>query len=174
MCGIFGYVGPDNAVELCLEGLKKLEYRGYDSAGIAGIYNNQIGHCKVVGNIDALARELNGSELTLDTAIAQTRWATHGKPSVENAHPHFDNEESLAVVHNGIIENYEALRHMLKEKGFTFSSETDSEVIAHLIAYFYEGDILTGRPTIPPHASGRFCARHHSQSLSWTDHCRCL
>lgn len=156
MCGIFGYVGPGNAVDLCLQGLKKLEYRGYDSAGIAGIHGDCIGYCKVVGNIDALAQELNGSELNLDTAIAQTRWATHGKPSIENAHPHFDNEETLAVVHNGIIENHEALRHMLKEKGFIFQSETDSEVIAHLIAYFYEGDILRAVQQALPLLQGAF------------------
>lgn len=142
MCGIFGYVGNKNAVKTTLAGLKKLEYRGYDSAGIAGIKNGKIQHCKEVGKIAALEKEVEKQNLSLDLAIAQTRWATHGQPSKINAHPHFDNHHTLALVHNGIIENHEALRKSLIEKGVSFVSQTDTEVIAHLIASLYEGDIL--------------------------------
>lgn len=142
MCGIFGYVGPKNAVDTVLSGLKKLEYRGYDSAGIAGVHNSQIAFCKEVGKVAELEKEVQNKDLTLDLAIAQTRWATHGKVSRTNAHPHLDNKENLAVVHNGIIENYEALRQELKQAGYNFISETDTEVIAHLISFYYQSDLL--------------------------------
>ena len=112
--------------------MKKLEYRGYDSAGIGGVIDHQILFCKEVGKIDTLQAKVDSDKLELDVAIAQTRWATHGKPSRINAHPHFDNKGSLAIVHNGIIENHEALRDMLQGKGTTFISDTDTEVIAHL------------------------------------------
>src|SRR5438128_1011138 len=104
MCGIFGYIGKKNAVKMALDGLRRLEYRGYDSAGIAGIKNGKILHCKEVGKISALEQEVERCQLEIDSAIAQTRWATHGKVSKENAHPHFDQRQSLALVHNGIIE----------------------------------------------------------------------
>lgn len=142
MCGIFGYVGKKNSAKLALEGLKKLEYRGYDSAGIAGINKGKIEYCKEVGKVSALEKEVKDAKLHLDAAIAHTRWATHGKPSKINAHPHLDANRSLAVVHNGIIENYDTLKKMLKEKGAVFVSETDTEVVAHLISFFYEGDLL--------------------------------
>lgn len=142
MCGIFGYIGKQNPIKTTLNGLKKLEYRGYDSAGIAGVKSGKIYYCKEAGKISVLEEALDKLHLEVDVAIAQTRWATHGKPSQINAHPHFDASQSLAVVHNGIIENYEALRTELKEKGVTFLSETDTEVIAHMIADFYEGDLL--------------------------------
>lgn len=142
MCGIFGYIGPRNPANVCLTGLKHLEYRGYDSAGLAGILEGKIIACKSVGKIFSLESALQQKPLRLDLAIAHTRWATHGKPSQENAHPHFDEKESIAVVHNGIIENHNTLREMLKSAGKTFYSDTDSEVIAQLIAHFYEGEIL--------------------------------
>lgn len=142
MCGIFAYLGKQNPVKMALSGLKKLEYRGYDSAGIAGIKQGKIYHCKEVGKVSALEKEVAEANLDLEIAIAQTRWATHGKPSKVNAHPHFDTNHSLALVHNGIIENHDALRKMLQEKGAYFVSETDTEVIAHLIADLYEGDII--------------------------------
>lgn len=142
MCGIFGYIGPRDSVKTTLAGLKKLEYRGYDSAGIAGVKNGQILHCKEVGKVSILESKVEQSHLSLDIAIAQTRWATHGKPSRVNAHPHFDRKQSLALVHNGIIENHAALRKMLIEKGIEFLSQTDTEVVAHLVGLFYEGDIL--------------------------------
>ncbi|MES2344873.1 MAG: hypothetical protein V4494_02915 [Chlamydiota bacterium] len=142
MCGIFCYIGPRNSAKVCIDGLKRLEYRGYDSAGIAGIYMGKILSHREIGNVQALKNAFDEQPLPLDVAIAHTRWATHGKPSKENAHPHLDESESIAVVHNGIIENHAALRTMLKEKGFSFKSDTDTEVIAQLIAHFYEGDIL--------------------------------
>ncbi len=143
MCGIFGYIGPEDSAQICIEGLKKLEYRGYDSAGLAGIFGGELLFCKQVGKIRALEETWGASPQKLDLAIAHTRWATHGKPTKENAHPHFDQKLSLAVVHNGILENHHALREMLRGRGASFQSETDTEVIAQLISHFYEGDLLT-------------------------------
>lgn len=142
MCGIFGYVGPRNAVNVVIEGLKRLEYRGYDSAGLAGVQNNQIVFCKEVGKVSALEVEAQKQHWQVPAAIAQTRWATHGKVTKFNAHPHFDMQHSLALVHNGIIENHAHLRKQLKEQGMAFVSDTDTEVIAHLIASYYQGDLL--------------------------------
>ena len=106
MCGIFGYIGPKDSTNICLEGLKFLEYRGYDSAGIAGITNGALLSRKEQGRIAVLEKTLTEQPMRLDLAIAHTRWATHGKPSKDNAHPHFDAKNNLAVVHNGIIENH--------------------------------------------------------------------
>lgn len=142
MCGIFGYIGKKNTVKLVLDGLKRLEYRGYDSAGIAGIENGLIRYAKEVGKIAALEKEVEKEQWNLELAIAQTRWATHGKPSRKNAHPHFTSDYSLALVHNGIIENHDVLRSSLKKQGIDFVSDTDTEVVAHLIGTFYEGDIV--------------------------------
>ena len=156
MCGIFGYIGPKDAVEVTLNGLKSLAYRGYDSAGIAGIKDGKIAFCKEVGKVSALENEIEKVHLSLDLAIGQTRWATHGKPTRINAHPHFDNAHSLALVHNGIIENHEALRQALIAKGAHFVSQTDTEVIAHLIASLYEGDILKAVQQAIPQLKGAF------------------
>ncbi|HEY5259130.1 MAG TPA: glutamine--fructose-6-phosphate aminotransferase, partial [Rhabdochlamydiaceae bacterium] len=142
MCGIFGYVGPRNSAQICLDGLRHLEYRGYDSAGIAGIQDGKLLSCKEVGKLHTLETSLKNEALSLELAIAHTRWATHGKPTKENAHPHFDEHNRIAVVHNGIIENHNELRDALLAKGVTFKSDTDSEVIAQLIAQHYEGDFL--------------------------------
>lgn len=142
MCGIFGYVGPKNAAKTSLSGLRKLEYRGYDSAGLAGIKDNQIIYFKEVGKITVVENKINEADVQMNIAISQTRWATHGKPTQVNAHPHLDQNRSLALVHNGIIENHGPLRQMLQKKGYTFISDTDTEVIAHLISSFYEGDLL--------------------------------
>jgi glucosamine--fructose-6-phosphate aminotransferase (isomerizing) len=150
MCGIFGYIGPENAVKKTLDGLKKLEYRGYDSSGIAGIKDGKIQYCKEVGKIAVLESKIKEQNFDFHTAIAQTRWATHGKPSRINAHPHLDEKQSLAVVHNGIIENHANLRSMLEDKGVTFVSDTDTEVVAHLISHFFQNDILKAvEQTIP-------------------------
>ncbi|TXI42737.1 MAG: glutamine--fructose-6-phosphate transaminase (isomerizing), partial [Nitrosomonas sp.] len=152
MCGIFGYVGNQDAVAVTLTGLKKLEYRGYDSAGIAGFnpITGELECSKVVGKISRLEEEVKRSNLCLKTTIAQTRWATHGKPNEINAHPHFDTKGSLALVHNGIIENHDSLRKMLQAKGCIFKSETDTEVVAQLIGNLYEGDLLTAiQRTLP-------------------------
>lgn len=141
MCGIFGYIGPDNSAAICLEGLKKLEYRGYDSAGLVGVAEGELHFWKEVGKIRVLEQAWTEKPVSLSLAIAHTRWATHGKPTRENAHPHFDEHLRIAVVHNGIVENHNALREMLKSYGIKFNSETDTEVIAQLIAHYYQGDL---------------------------------
>ncbi len=143
MCGIFGYIGPKDPTRVCINGLKHLEYRGYDSAGIAGIQEGKMFSCKEVGKLFALETALQKVSVSLDVAIAHTRWATHGKPTVENAHPHFDQLQTIAVVHNGIIENYSDLRQMLLKNGKEFYSDTDSEVIAQLISHYYDGNLLS-------------------------------
>ncbi len=150
MCGIFGYVGKKQSVQMVLNGLKRLEYRGYDSAGIAGLKDGKIYYWKEVGKIATLEQAIDRSLLDLDAVIGQTRWATHGRPSRINAHPHFNADHSIALVHNGIIENYESLREMMKHKGIKFASDTDTEVIAQLIGDFYEGDFLKAvQQTVP-------------------------
>ncbi|MBX3719648.1 MAG: glutamine--fructose-6-phosphate transaminase (isomerizing) [Parachlamydiales bacterium] len=142
MCGIFGYIGPRDPAHICITGLKHLEYRGYDSAGIAGIKQGEMFSCKEVGKLFALETALQKTSVNLDLAIAHTRWATHGKPTVENAHPHFDQQQAIAVVHNGIIENHFSLREMLRTQGKEFYSDTDTEVIAQLVSHYYTGDLL--------------------------------
>ena len=142
MCGIFGYVGKKSSVDITIDGLKRLEYRGYDSAGIAGVKNGALHTVKSEGKIAQLLETAQDSNLNLDVAIGHTRWATHGKPCTLNAHPHYDFDQSLAIVHNGIIENFGALKQDLLSKGYKFRSETDSEVIAYLISDLYSGDLL--------------------------------
>lgn len=156
MCGIFGYIGNKDPIKTTINGLKKLEYRGYDSAGIAGVKKGKILYCKEAGKVAVLEKEVEASHLSLEVAIAQTRWATHGKPSKVNAHPHFDNKHTLAVVHNGIIENHESLRKSLSAQGAVFVSQTDTEVIAHLISSFYEGDFLKAVQKAIPLLKGSF------------------
>lgn len=141
MCGIVGYVGKQNAVPLLLNGLKRLEYRGYDSAGIATLSGGKINVIKTEGRIDKLA--LEASELSGTLGIGHTRWATHGAPKQKNAHPHVSKSGTFAIVHNGIIENYKELKEFLIYRNFTFSSDTDSEVIAQLMEYYYTGDVIS-------------------------------
>ena len=144
MCGIVGYIGNNIAVPILIDGLKKLEYRGYDSAGIATIENKKILINKDKGrvaNLEDLLKNLN-SKSTI--GIAHTRWATHGKPSKVNSHPHFDNSKKFSVVHNGIIENYSDIKKFLMDNGYKFLSDTDTEVIPNLINYYYKvNDLLT-------------------------------
>lgn len=142
MCGIFGYIGKKNAVKMAIEGIKRLEYRGYDSAGIAGIKDGQLLYCKEVGKVSKLENLVKEKNLELDIAIAHTRWATHGEPTITNAHPHFDTDHSISVIHNGIIENYAEIKKSLQKEGVKFVSETDTEVIAHLLAKNYKGNLL--------------------------------
>ncbi len=143
MCGILGYVGTGNSIPVILDGLNKLEYRGYDSSGIAYISDGKLNVNKFKGRLKVLEDFLDGKNIESTTGIGHTRWATHGAPSDENAHPHTNSNENIAVVHNGIIENYEAIKDWLNSKSTTkYRSETDTEVIAHLIDYFYEGDLL--------------------------------
>ena len=142
MCGIVGYTGSQKAAPILLEGLKKLEYRGYDSAGIAVLNNKVIEVNKVTGRIANLCeRTADGKNCPGTVGIGHTRWATHGAPTDTNAHPHMSNDGKFAVVHNGIIENYIALREELIQKGYRFESQTDTEVVVHLIEMYYNGDL---------------------------------
>lgn len=143
MCGIVGYIGKEQAAPILLDGLAKLEYRGYDSAGLAVYDGTDIEVVKAKGRLQAL-RDLtgDGKSLTGTLGIGHTRWATHGEPSVSNAHPHFNKDKTIAVVHNGIIENYQPLKEKMIAKGYTFVSDTDTEVVAHLLDYYYDGNPL--------------------------------
>ncbi len=142
MCGIVGYLGEGRAIEVLIEGLKRLEYRGYDSAGVALVFRGRLEVVKSVGKIRALEEALGSLEGLDDVSlgIGHTRWATHGKPSEANAHPHVAGP--IALVHNGIIENYLELKKELEEEGCTFQSDTDSEVVARLISKYYQGDLF--------------------------------
>lgn len=143
MCGIVGYIGNRQAAPILLDGLSKLEYRGYDSAGIAVYNGEKIDMVKAQGRLKVLGELSHGGEILPGTVgIGHTRWATHGSPSDKNAHPHFNKDSSIVVVHNGIIENYLKLKKKLERKGYEFVSETDTEVIAHLLDYYYTGNPL--------------------------------
>ncbi len=142
MCGIIGYVGPREAVGVLLEGLRRLEYRGYDSAGVALYDGSGIRTLKTEGNLDHLEKALARFSARGNIGIGHTRWATHGRPSERNAHPHLDCKEEIAVVHNGIIENFRELKGGLLARGHIFRSETDSEVLAHLIEENLHGDLF--------------------------------
>ncbi len=137
MCGIIGYVGPKNIVPVLINGLKRLEYRGYDSAGIATITDKQIRIVKEAGKISKLEALLGNNEIDGRVGIGHTRWATHGEPTRQNAHPHYGCTDELALIHNGIIENYSDLKKELTRKGHTFHTDTDTEVLVHLIEEFY-------------------------------------
>ncbi|RLD99537.1 MAG: glutamine--fructose-6-phosphate aminotransferase, partial [Aquificota bacterium] len=142
MCGIVGYLGKEKALGVLLEGLKRLEYRGYDSAGVALVSRDRLHVVKSVGKIRDLERALKDAEPeeTIHLGVGHTRWATHGRPSEANAHPHVAGP--IALVHNGIIENYLELKGELEGEGYTFQSDTDSEVVAKLILYYYGGDLF--------------------------------
>src|SRR5215211_7351560 len=144
MCGIIGYVGPRECRDLLLEGLGRLEYRGYDSAGLSLVTNGAVGSVHAVGNLerlrDAVGRD-NG-HVRGSTGIGHTRWATHGRVTEENAHPHWDTSGRVHIVLNGIVENWTELRDRLRDEGAEFTSETDAEVVAHLIAHHLNGDLV--------------------------------
>lgn len=142
MCGIVGYIGEKKAAPILINGLKKLEYRGYDSAGMALFEQNNIKVLKYKGRLNVLEENVRKEVLNSRVGIGHTRWATHGEPNDINSHPHVSNSGRIAVVHNGIIENYMDLKEFLKGQGFHFVSDTDTEVIAHLIEYHYKGDLL--------------------------------
>src|SRR3954447_10365964 len=138
MCGIVGYVGPQNSLDVVLEGLRRLEYRGYDSAGVAVLADGQLSTAKKAGKLANLEKELVEEALPASTiGIGHTRWATHGGPTDRNAHPHVSADGSVAVIHNGIIENFAVLRNECEAAGVEFTSETDTEVVAHLLAAVY-------------------------------------
>ena len=143
MCGIVGYVGEMQAAPIILDGLSKLEYRGYDSAGMAIYDGKRIATTKAVGRLKALENMTKGGgTMPGNLGIGHTRWATHGAPSNENSHPHTNAAKTIAVVHNGIIENYIPLRNKMMERGYVFTSETDTEVVAHMLDYYYRGNPL--------------------------------
>ncbi len=172
MCGIVGYVGTKQAAPILLEGLSKLEYRGYDSSGIAVIDDNKINMTKAKGRLSILAEKTdNGKNLHGTIGIGHTRWATHGEPSDVNSHPHLSMSGRFAVVHNGIIENYISLKKKLIDKGFEFVSDTDTEVIAHLFEYYYKGDILDAMVKVIEHIEGSYalgvlCSEYPDQFIA--------
>jgi glutamine---fructose-6-phosphate transaminase (isomerizing) len=141
MCGIVGYIGKKNIDDILLEGLRRLEYRGYDSAGIAVVDSGKLKITKAVGRIVELEKKLSPND-TATVGISHTRWATHGEPTENNAHPHLSQDGKLALVHNGIIENYQEIKENLLSEGHKFTSDTDTEVLAHLIGKLYKGDLL--------------------------------
>ena len=144
MCGIVGYVGTRDSVTILLKGLKRLEYRGYDSAGIALINDESVSSIKKAGKVSELQSLVDDTSLNGTIGIAHTRWATHGEPNDINAHPHLDHTGKIALIHNGIIENYETLKDVLQKQGISFTSDTDSEVLSQLIsALYYNGDKIT-------------------------------
>lgn len=139
MCGIVGYIGKKEAYPILIRGLKRLEYRGYDSAGVAWVNpEGELSVYKAKGKVTNLEKRADNTDHRGGTGIAHTRWATHGEPCEENAHPHVSESGRLALVHNGIIENYAVLKQQLQQKGYTFRSETDTEVIVQLIDYFQQ------------------------------------
>ncbi|MGQ9475598.1 MAG: glutamine--fructose-6-phosphate transaminase (isomerizing) [Actinomycetota bacterium] len=158
MCGIVGYAGPRPVAATLFHGLRRLEYRGYDSAGMAIQENSRIRVIKRRGNLDQLELHLKGMPGEGGTGIAHTRWATHGVPSTENAHPHLDCREEIAVVHNGIIENFQELVGELTARGHRFLSQTDSEVLAHLVEEHYRGDLLEAVRAALPRVAGTYAA----------------
>lgn len=142
MCGIIGYIGNEQALPILIEGLKKLEYRGYDSAGVAVHNGLHININKAKGRLAVLEERVEGNHLIGTLGIGHTRWATHGEPSDINSHPHTNQSEDIAVVHNGIIENYMKIKSWLQREGYVFVSDTDTEVVAHLINYYYKGNLV--------------------------------
>ena len=166
MCGIVGYLGGNDSGRILLEGLRRLEYRGYDSAGICVVSpQGDMTRVRAVGNLDVLEGVLKTHRLSGSTGIGHTRWATHGAPTEENAHPHYDCSANLAIVHNGIIENFAALRASLIEKGHVFRSQTDTETLAHLVEEYYRGDLEEALRMCLSKVEGAFAvvAVHRSQ-----------
>ena len=139
MCGIVGYVGKNQAQNYVIKSLEKLDYRGYDSAGVCFLENESLVRCRVVGSVQKLKAKLGLQNTASKVMIGHTRWATHGKVSVKNAHPQMNNQKTIAVVHNGIIENFQQLKHMLETSGYVFESQTDTEIIPNLINHFLSG-----------------------------------
>ena len=143
MCGIVGYIGHRDAYPVIIKGLHRLEYRGYDSAGIVLYDGKDLKLSKTKGKVSDLEAKAEREKTTIGKiGMGHTRWATHGVPNDVNSHPHFSNSGKLVIIHNGIIENYGKLKKMLTEHGYSFRSETDTEVLAHLVNHYYEGDLL--------------------------------
>lgn len=170
MCGIVGYIGNRQAAPILLDGLSRLEYRGYDSAGIAVYNGKEIDMVKSKGRLKVLSELTHGGDKLPGTVgIGHTRWATHGSPSDKNAHPHFNKEGSIVVVHNGIIENYQKLKSKLQKKGYEFVSDTDTEVIAHLLDYYYKGNPLQAITKIMHRMEGSYAL-----GIMFKEHPECL
>ena len=147
MCGIVGYLGnPEKTIGVLLNGLKSLEYRGYDSSGICIVSDEERNIFKSEGKLENLRLKIEGKNLTAPTGIGHTRWATHGKPTENNAHPH--SSGPISIVHNGIIENYKELKDALSKKGHKFYSDTDTEVLAHLVEEYYHDGVLLEEATV--------------------------
>ena len=161
MCGIVGYIGKKEAFPILIKGLRRLEYRGYDSAGVALINGDQaLNVYKTKGKVDNLVEYCNDKNVSGCIGIAHTRWATHGEPSSRNAHPHYSQSHNLAIIHNGIIENYADIKAKLQEKGVTFQSDTDTEVLVQLVEYIMvKKNLSSSLPT----KDGRCC---HAFSMS--------
>ena len=144
MCGIVGYIGTKQAYPILIKGLRRLEYRGYDSAGVAMIgQSGSLNVYKTKGKVDNLTDYCTDKDISGCIGIAHTRWATHGEPSARNAHPHYSQSHNLAIIHNGIIENYADIKSRLQEKGVTFASDTDTEVLVQLVEYIMSSKNLT-------------------------------
>ena len=158
MCGIVGYVGPRQATSILMEGLKRMEYRGYDSAGIAVVNGDGLTVRKAAGKLGVLADELGDDGPSGTIGIGHTRWATHGAPTTTNAHPHVDQSGRIALIHNGIIENAGDLRKALIARGHEFESETDTEVLAHLIGALYDGNLEEAVAAATQNGGGRALA----------------
>src|SRR3989344_6959000 len=158
MCGIVGYIGKEQALPILLGGLRDLEYRGYDSAGVAILDNGKIKRIREVGKVDSLIKKIDGEKFIGNVGIAHTRWATHGGVTEKNAHPHTAGDGKLVLVHNGIIENYRELKKELdrKLKDEDFESETDSEILAKLIYQNYDGDLLKAVKKTLPQVRGTY------------------
>src|SRR5213082_1953789 len=142
MCGIIGYIGPKDVVPVLIDGLRRLEYRGYDSAGVAVVRNGCVDLRRSAGKLSNLETVIGTAPISGDYGVGHTRWATHGRPTEENAHPHRDCTGKIVVVHNGIIENYLELKKELQEQGHEFKTETDTEIVAHLVEREMHGDGL--------------------------------
>src|SRR5690625_2984111 len=179
MCGIVGAIqfNSGNCVPVLLEGLGRLEYRGYDSCGVAILAGGQLQRLRSTKRVAQLAHEVAQVGLAGSAGIAHTRWATHGAPATMNAHPHFSSGQGrqIALVHNGIIENYEALRAELLAQGYVFESQTDTEAVAHLIHSLYEGDILAAVQAACQRLQGAYALRseEHTSELQSRGHLVC-
>src|SRR5207244_1440084 len=156
MCGIVGYTGRREAEPILVEGLRRLEYRGYDSAGLATLTGPKLHVRKRAGRVSELARHLEGRPAPGCAGISHTRWATHGPATDSNAHPHLGGDGAVAVVHNGVIENYTTLKRQLEAEGYRFRSDTDTEVIAHLIASYLNGDLVESVRRAVAHLKGTY------------------
>lgn len=156
MCGIVGYVGSREATEVLIEGLRRLEYRGYDSAGVAVMNGEGVQVRKAVGRLSELEKSLAATAVHGSVGIGHTRWATHGVPNASNSHPHVSYDRKLSIIHNGIIENYRELKNELLQQGVKFQSDTDTEVVAHLLAGVYDGDLLKAVQTVLKRLRGAY------------------